>query len=160
MAVTNHDTGTAPSDREVVTSRVFDHPRESVFAAWADPVRLARWWGPSGFTSTFETFDLRPGGIWRFVMHGPDGVDYKNESVFIEVARPERIVLLHVSGPRFRLAATFAEHGGGTLLTWRMRFDTAAEYEKLRALVVPANEQNLDRLAAEVERGAGSVSGE
>ena len=150
MAVMTNDTGEAPSDREVVTSRILDAPRELVFDAWSDPARLARWWGPNGFTNTFAAFSLRPGGIWRFVMHGPDGVDYKNESVFVEVVRPERIVLLHVSGPRFRLAATFADHDGKTLLTWRMRFDTAAECEKVKAIVVPANEQNLDRLAAEL----------
>jgi uncharacterized protein YndB with AHSA1/START domain len=140
------------ADREIVTSRVLDAPRERVFAAWTDPGRLARWWGPSGFTNTFHEIDIRPGGRWRFVMHGPDGADYKNESVFIEVAKPDRIVLDHVSGPRFRLTATFVEHAERTLLTWRMVFETAALCAKVKVYAVPANEQNLDRLAAEIAR--------
>ena len=84
------------ADREFVHSRVIDAPRDRVFRAIAEPGRLARWWGPDGFTSTFETFELRPGGAWRFVMHGPDGTDYPNESAFLEV-EPERIVLEHLS---------------------------------------------------------------
>ena len=71
----------ALSDREIVTTRVFNAARELVFKAWTDPDHLVHWWGPKGFTNTFQEFDLRPGGIWRFVMHGPDGVDYKNKSV-------------------------------------------------------------------------------
>jgi uncharacterized protein YndB with AHSA1/START domain len=150
MEAAHSGVGQSPADREIVTSRVLDAAREAVFAAWTDPARLARWWGPAGFTSTFQAFDMRPGGVWRFVMHGPDGTAYKNESVFVEIARPERITLLHVSGPRFRLTATFADHGGKTLLTWRMRFDTAAECERVKVYAVAANEQNLDRLAAEL----------
>ncbi len=88
------------SDREIVSTRVFDAPRERVFQAWTDPEHLARWWGPKGFTNTFHEFDPRPGGVWGFVMHGPDGVDYKNRSVFVEIVKPERIVFDHVSGPR------------------------------------------------------------
>ena len=140
-------------DREIVTARLIDAPREHVFAAWTDGDRLARWWGPSGFTNTFQEFNPRPGGIWRFVMHGPDGAAYRNESVFVEVVPPERIALLHVSVPRFRLTATFVDEGGRTQLTWRMRFDNAAECERVRRIVVPANEENLDRLEAELRRG-------
>ena len=65
-----------------------------MFDAFADPNRLTRWWGPKGFTSTFHEFDLRPGGVWRFVLHGPNGADYQNESVFVEVVKPERIEAL------------------------------------------------------------------
>jgi uncharacterized protein YndB with AHSA1/START domain len=140
------------ADRELVTSRVLDATPGRVFAAWTDPDRLARWWGPAGFTNTFQEIAIRPGGAWRFVMHGPEGTDYRNESVFVEVAEPERIVLDHVSGPRFRLTATFTEHAGRTLLTWHMLFESAAVCAKVRVYAVPANEENLDRLAAEVAR--------
>ena len=75
------------ADREFVHSRLIEAPVERVYEAFAEPVRLARWWGPDGFTSTFEVFDLRPGGAWRFVMHGPDGNDYPNESVFAKSFR-------------------------------------------------------------------------
>src|SRR4051812_27530583 len=89
------DSSTA--DREFVHSRLIDAPQERVFQAFADPARLARWWGPNGFTSTFEVFEFRAGGMWRFVMHGPDGTDYPNESVFVEVAACERVVFEHLS---------------------------------------------------------------
>lgn len=142
------------ADREFVHSRLIDAPRERVFRAFSDPVHLARWWGPTGFTSTFHTFDLRPGGAWRFVMHGPDGVDYPNESVFVEVRAPERIVFEHNSGHHFRMTITFTEDGGKTLVGWRQVFDTAAERQRIANFVTEANEQNLDRLAAEVLRVA------
>lgn len=139
------------ADRAFVHSRVIDAPRECVFRAFSDPACLARWWGPDGFSSTFETFDLRPGGAWRFVMHGPDGANYPNESVFVEVVEPERVVLEHLSGHHFTMTLTFADAGGRTLVGWRQVFDTAAERERIAAFVTPANEQNLDRLAAEVK---------
>src|SRR5262245_45640054 len=89
------------SDRELHTSRLLDAPRERVFRAFSDPTHLARWWGPKGFTNTFREFDFRAGGAWRFVMHGPNGADFQNESVFVEVRPPEQVVLRHVSKPHF-----------------------------------------------------------
>jgi len=137
-------------DREFVTSRVIDAPPERVFRAFSDPAHLARWWGPKGFTSTFEAFDLRPGGTWRFVLHAPDGTDYPNEIVFVDVVPAQRIVLDHISGHHFRMTITFAPHGERTLVGWRQVFDTAAERERIAPVVLGANEQNLDRLAEEV----------
>lgn len=81
------------ADREFVHSRLVDAPQERVFRAFAEPAHLARWWGPDGFTNTFDVFEFHPGGTWRFTMHGPDGQDYPNESVFREIAVPERVVL-------------------------------------------------------------------
>lgn len=138
--------GMDTSDREIVSSRVFDAPRELVFKAWTDPDHLKHWWGPKGFTNTFHEFDARPGGVWRFVMHGPDGTDYQNESIFVEIVRPERIVFDHVSGPRFRATVTFTGQAGKTLVDWRMLFETAAEYDKVKGFAVEGNRQNLDRL--------------
>jgi len=138
------------ADREFVTSRLIDAPRERVFRAFSDPVHLAQWWGPTGFSSTFHEFDLRPGGAWRFVMHGPDGRNYRNDSVFLEVVPPERIVFEHLSGHHFLMTITFAAQGDSTLVGWRQVFDTAAECRRIASVVVPANEQNLDRLAAQV----------
>jgi uncharacterized protein YndB with AHSA1/START domain len=140
------------ADREFVHSRLIDAPRERVFKAFADPVHLARWWGPNGFTSTFHEFDLRPGGAWRFVMHGPDGANYPNESVFVEVVTPERIVFEHMSDHHFQMTITFAAQGPKTVVGWRQVFDTAAERQRIAKFVIEANEQNLDRLAAEVLR--------
>jgi uncharacterized protein YndB with AHSA1/START domain len=138
------------ADREFVHSRVIDAPRERVFRAVADPTHLARWWGPSGFSSTFAEFDFRPGGTWRFVLHGPDGKDYPNHNVFLEVLEPQRIVVEHVVGHHFVLTITLADDGGKTRVGWRQVFDTAAERERIAPIVVQANEENLDRLAAEV----------
>lgn len=143
--------GARPTDREIVSTRVFDAPRERVFRAFSDPQVLARWWGPDGFTSTFQEFDFRPGGAWRFVMHGPDGADYRNASDFIEVVSPERIVLEHLRPMhRFQMTMTFADEAGKTRLTWRMEFESVAELERVRAFIPGANEQNFDRLQAQL----------
>jgi uncharacterized protein YndB with AHSA1/START domain len=140
--------------REIVTTRVFDAPSELVFEAWTDPDQLMRWWGPKGFTNTFHEFDPKPGGAWRFVMNGPDGGSYENESVFVEVVKPERIVFRHVSVPQFQVTATFTDQADKTKLTWRMLFETVAECEKVKRFAVEANEQNLDRLEEHLVRVA------
>jgi uncharacterized protein YndB with AHSA1/START domain len=141
------------ADREFVHARLIDAPPERVFEAFADPDYLARWWGPAGFTSTFEVFEFRPGGAWRFVMHGPDGTDYPNESVFLEIEAPERVVFEHLSeSHHFLMTINFTRQGDQTVIGWRQVFDTAAHRERIAKVVVEANEQNLDRLAAEVRR--------
>ena len=135
--------------REVLTSRLFDAPRERVFRAFSDPAQLARWWGPDGFTNTVEAFDLRADGEWRLTMHGPDGTDYPNVSRFVEVVPGARVVYRHLRPLHaFSMRMSYADEGGRTRLTWRMRFDSDAEADRVRALVTTANEQNLDRLAA------------
>ena len=139
------------ADREFVHSRLIDAPRECVFKAFNDPAHLAHWWGPNGFSSTFHEFDFRPGGTWRFMMHGPDGANYPNENVFVEIIAPERIVVEHISeAHHFQLTITLAAQGGKTLVGWRQVFDTAEERQRITSFVTEANEQNLDRLAAEV----------
>ena len=140
------------ADRAFVHSRLIDAPRERVFRAFSDPTHLARWWGPAGFSSTFHEFDFRPGGLWRFDLHGPDGTDYPNESVFLDVLEPERVVFDHVSGHHFQMAVSFTAVGPQTRVDWRQVFDTAEERERIAEFVIPANEQNLDRLTAEVLR--------
>jgi uncharacterized protein YndB with AHSA1/START domain len=137
------------SDREIVSARTFTAPRERVFNAFSDPRQLAQWWGPQGFTNTIHEFDLRPGGMWRLVMHAPDGKDYANESRFAEVVRPERIVFQHLEPVHgFRMTMTFSEQAGKTTLTWRMLFDSTDECAKVRSFITVANEQNFDRLQA------------
>ncbi|MFM1650544.1 SRPBCC family protein [Brevibacillus sp. B_LB10_24] len=138
--------GTYEGENELVTTRLIDAPRDLVFQAWTSPEYLAQWWGPKGFTNTFHEFDLRPGGTWKFVMHGPDGVDYKNKSIFDEIVPPERIVFRHVSGPKFQVTATFENLDGKTRITYRMRFETAAEFDKVKTYAAEGNEQNFDRL--------------
>jgi uncharacterized protein YndB with AHSA1/START domain len=118
------------SDREIVVTRVFDAPRSLVFKAWTDPKHLAQWYGPNGFSITTYEMEFKPGGIWRFVMHGPDGRDYQNKVVYVEIAEPERLIYDHVSGPQFRMTVTFADDGGRTKLTAQMLFESVALRDK------------------------------
>ena len=119
------------------------HPLASVWAALTTAEGLAAWFGEEA------DIDLRPGGAWRFVMHGPDGKEYQNAKDFVEVVKPERIVFQHL-GPmhRFRMTMTFEDRGGKTELTWRMLFEPDAESERLKGFIAEANEQNFDRLEA------------
>jgi len=116
------------ADRELVITRILNAPRELVWEVWTNPDHIKNWWGPDGFTNTIFTMDVQPGGSWDFVMHGPDGTDYKNKSRFKEIVKPERIVFEHLTGPKFTSTITFTEDGNKTLLTWRMLFETAAEF--------------------------------
>lgn len=117
----------------IIGSRVFDAPRELVFAAFSDPKHLAQWWGPNGFTTTTHSFEFQPGGAWRFVMHGPDGRDYQNRVIYDEIVPPVRIVYRHsgdddVEPVRFITTVTFEDLGHSrTRLTLRGTFPSAEE---------------------------------
>ena len=125
MNATIERSSSATADREIATTRVFDAPRDLVFDAWTDPEHVAQWWGPNGFTTTTHSMDVRPGGEWIFIMHGPDGTDYKNHIVYREVVRPERLVYDHVSGPLFRATVIFEAEGDKTRIRMQMLFETA-----------------------------------
>lgn len=137
---------TDTSDREIVSTRVFKVPVSELFDAWIDPAKMINWWGPDGFTNTFHTFDPKPGGKWSFIMHGPDGKNYPNESVFVSVVRNRQIVLDHIVAPIFRLTATFEDQPEGARLIFHMLFDTAKVRDAVSGIVKDANEQNFDRL--------------
>ena len=122
----------------------------SVFSAIKDPERLATWWGPAGFSNRFEVFEFHPGGKWVFTMVGPDGAAYPNESVFLEIDADRKIVIRHTNQPHFQLVITLEDFAGGTLLRWDQTFDDPAVAQAVRHIVEPANEQNLDRLSAEL----------
>jgi uncharacterized protein YndB with AHSA1/START domain len=117
-----------------------------VFEAFARPELLARWWGPDGFTNTFEVCEFRPRGRWKYVMHGPNGANFRNESVFLELNAPSTLVIHHVSKPRYLLTITLTAHEGGTAISWAQEFEDSAVAARIRHIVEPANEQNLDRL--------------
>ena len=137
-------------DRTLQTQRVLPAPPERVWQAFADPAQLARWWGPDGFTNEFDTFQFAPGGTWHLTMVGPTGARYWNESHFAELDAPRRLVIAHDSAPRFMLTVTLdAEHAdaGGTRVGWSQCFETAELCRAVEPTCVPANEQNLDRLA-------------
>ena len=135
-------------DAAVRAERLFAASRRMVFAAFEQPDRLARWWGPSGFTNTFERFEFKPGGRWVFEMHGPDGVNYPNESVFREIQPDARIVIEHVVKPWFRLTVILTARGDRTHLAWVQEFESPEVAAKMRRLSEAANEQNLDRLGS------------
>ena len=131
MSVTNSiDLDRDP--RSIIGTRVFDAPRDLVFSAFTDPQHLAQWWGPNGFTTTTSAFEFKAAGVWRFVMHGPDGRDYQNRITFDEIVAPERIVYRHAGGDdvepvQFKQTLTFEDLGGKTRLTWHGVFPTAEE---------------------------------
>ena len=142
-----------PADRQIVTTRVLNAPRELVFKMWTDAEHVVQWWGPKGFTTTTYSMDVRPGGVWRFVMHGPDGTDYQNKITYLEIVRPERLVYKHggdkdVEPVNFQTTVTFEEQGGKTKLTMRALFPSAKAREhvvkKYRA--IEGASQTMDRL--------------
>jgi len=152
MPATDGHPAAAP-DREIVITRVFDAPRELVFEAWTDPEHIPQWWGPNGFTTTIHEMDVRPGGVWRFVMHGPDGTDYGNKVTFVEVVKPERLVYDHGPGdesdsPQFHVTVTFDDEDGKTRLTLRLIFRSVAERDRAVEFgALEGGNQTLERLA-------------
>ena len=123
--------------RSIIATRVLDAPRELVWTAWTKPEHLAQWWGPDGFSTTTSAYDLRPGGVWRFVMHGPDGRDYENRITFDEIVEPERIRYHHGGGDdvepvQFRTTVTFENLAGDrTQLTLHAVFPSAAARQRV-----------------------------
>ena len=134
------------------TSREIPATVDQVFAAFSHPERLSRWWGPAGFTNTFSVCEFKTGGRWSYIMHGPDGRNYPNESVFAEIESPRKIVVQHVSESKYRLTIILASSAAGTVVSWSQAFESAKIASRLERVVVPANEQNLDRLSVEVLR--------
>ena len=132
-------------------------PPEDVFGAIADPSLLARWWGPNGFSSSFQTFDFHPGGDWVFTLHGPDGTDYPNVCRFAEIVANQRVVIEHLSVHWFALTLSLAPQDGGARIGWQQRFDSPEACARMAPLCAPSNEQNLDRLAAVLAQPGASL---
>lgn len=150
---------TNTADRELSATRLLDAPRELVWEVWTDPKHLAVWWGPNGFTNTIQEMDVRAGGAWRLIMHGPDGTDYQNKMRYLEVVKPERLVYKHTGDAgtepvNFHVTVTFAEEGGKTRLTMRALFASAAARQHViqKYGADEGMEQNLARLEQYVTR--------
>ncbi len=122
---------TDTSNRELIVSATLHAPVAQVWQVWTEPTHVAQWWGPNGFTNTITHMNVTPGGEWALVMHGPDGTDYKNRSLFLEVVPFKKIVYDHVSGPRFVATINFEEQGSKTLLNWHMLFETPELYTQV-----------------------------
>ena len=138
---------------EIVTTRNFEAPQQLVYKAWTDPNHLKVWWGPKGFTNTFNVFDLRVGGKWSFIMHGPDKGNYKNECTFVTIREPELLVWDRQSKPIFQVEVVFDKISEDeTKVTFKQKFQTAEECNKIKPFVIDKNEENMDRLEMELEK--------
>lgn len=126
-------------------------PRQ-VFSAFEKSDRVALWWGPKDFTNTFESFEFKVGAKWVFTMHAPNGANYPSENILREIQTDRKIIIEHIDAPWYRLTVTLSPESNGTHLIWNQEFESPAFAEKMRALCEPANEQNLDRLQAFLER--------
>jgi uncharacterized protein YndB with AHSA1/START domain len=139
-------------DSEIVSSRIVNAPRELVYRAWTEPDHLKKWWGPAGFTNTFNEFDFRVGGKWSFIMHGPDKGNYTNECEFIKIEKPSVIAWKRHSKPLFQILAAFEEVSSEkTKIIFKMLFNSAEECSKLKPYVVDKNEDKFDRLENELK---------
>lgn len=145
--------------REISSTRIFQAPRELVFKMWTNPEHIVKWYGPRGFSNTVFEMDVRPGGMWRHILHGPDGVDYKNEAMYLEVVPPEKLVYHHLSGPEFVATATFEEHGAATRVTMRMVFESVELRNTTVEIfhAVEGLEDTLDRLGEQLEAQLANV---
>jgi uncharacterized protein YndB with AHSA1/START domain len=139
------------SSFEIVSTRIFNYSPEILFNAWADPTHLANWWGPSGFTNTFNEFDFRVGGRWSFIMHGPEKGNYPNDCEFTEIKRPTLISWKRYSKPLFNVLVTFEEvTPGKTRIVFKQIFDSETECNKVKKFAIEKNEENFDRLENEL----------
>ncbi|MHA7968543.1 SRPBCC domain-containing protein [Rhizobium sp. CAU 1783] len=139
---------------EINNSRLFEATVETLYDAFADPGKLALWWGPHGFTNTIHGFDLRPGGTWLITMQASDGTDFLNRSTFQTVEPLRRIVFLHHEPLHvYTLEMTFSAEESGSRLDWCMRMERNDETLFLEKFIAAANEQNFERLEAVLRQG-------
>jgi uncharacterized protein YndB with AHSA1/START domain len=154
-----------PTDREIVITRLIDAPPARVVDAWTDPEQVVQWWGPRGFTTTTHKMEVKPGGVWRFVMHGPDGRDYRNKITYLEIVPPERLVYSHSGGEdlepvSFQTTVTFVTEGNKTRVTIRSVFPTREERDRVvkEHGAIEGGEQHLARLDEHLAAGGMGTS--
>ena len=156
-ARTNHQ-ATVPGSRELTFTRDFNAPRDLVFRLWTDAEHISNWWGPNGFTTTTYRMDVRPGGLWRFTMHGPDGTDYANSIVYREIVEPEYMTYDHYAGdetapPHFHATVTFTSTEGKTRVTLNLLFPSEEEFNIARAHgAIEGGQQTLARFEQQLAR--------
>ena len=146
----------AETDRRIVFSRVVDAPHELVWEAMSDPQHLVHWWGPRGFTTTIERLDFRAGGVWKQIMHGPDGANYPNKSVYMEIVPQKRVVYSHGGGREggtgVHFVATWtleALEADRTRLTVRLECTSVADRDRLVSeyRAIEGGTQTLEKLS-------------
>jgi uncharacterized glyoxalase superfamily protein PhnB/uncharacterized protein YndB with AHSA1/START domain len=141
-------TKSSTTDRELKLTRLLNAPVELVWEVWTNPDHIKNWWGPTGFTNTISTMNVKAGGEWNLVMHGPDGTDYRNESVFKEIVKHKKLVYEHVTAPKFLATIEFEAKGDKTFLQWHMLFATKEQFIQT-VKTFKADEglrQNIDKL--------------
>ncbi len=135
------------SEKVIISSRIFSESIARVYKAFEDPIQLATWWGPQGFTNTIHKFDLQPGGKWLLTMHGPEKGNYENSSVFTHVEPMKKVSWSRNSQPLFDMDILFkAISEMETRMTFCMYFPSLDECEKMKPFVIPKNEENFNRL--------------
>lgn len=143
-----------PGSDTIITTRDVNAPQAIVFKAWTDPAHLQNWWGPAGFTTIIDQYDLRPGGKWLFAIQAPDKTNYPNKCTFVQIDPPAQVVWNHEGAPHeFQVEALFepiAPHK--TSVIFKMKFSYPEECSKLRGIITEKNEENMDKLEAELAR--------
>jgi len=133
-------------DKEIAIERIFDAPLDLVWSVWSDPQHLQKWWGPRGFTNTFKACEFKSGGNWRFVMHGPGGLEFPNHNLFVEVCKPKQVVIDHLEHPKFRVTVTFEEVGEQTRMLFKQVFESTEAFEAVKPDAIPGGQQAFDKL--------------
>lgn len=142
------------SERELRISRLLNAPVSLVWEVWTDPKHLANWWGPNGFSNTITKMEVAPGGEWDLVMHGPDGTDYQNKSIFREVVKYKKLVYEHASAPKFVATIKFESLGDQTRMDWHMLFESREQFIQV-VKTFKADEglkQNVEKLSHYLEQ--------
>ena len=147
--MTTNETTLHVHKRTITVTRLFDASIDLMWRAWTEPDLIKQWWGPDGFTNTITKMEVTSGGVWEFVMHGPDGKDYKNKNIFKEVHPLEKIVFEDSTGSGFQTTVIFNEQDGQTLIKVTMLFESE---DQLRFSVENFKadqglKQNMDKLA-------------
>jgi uncharacterized protein YndB with AHSA1/START domain len=151
--------GSKNNTNEIKIIRIYDAPVKAVWGAWTDPVQAAKWWGPRGFTITTHSKDLRKGGSWVYTMHGPDGTDWPNKTIYHEVIENSKLVYDHGGNddrpPLFRVTVTFEEIKGKTKMQMIMACASVEAAQETKKFIKKASGNSTwDRLAEYLDQQA------
>jgi uncharacterized protein YndB with AHSA1/START domain len=158
--MTKNNVETIIQDNKVTYKRYFDVPVHLAFEAWSSQEHLEQWWGPDGFTVTTKSMNFSNGGIWEFIMHGPDGRDYQNRIQFTEIKKPHSISYKHlghgegVQDVVFESRILFEKSGEGTNLTMVQIFPSKEELERIGKQfgAIEGGKQHLGNLGKFLEK--------
>jgi uncharacterized protein YndB with AHSA1/START domain len=136
------------ADRELIFSRLLDAPVTLVWKIWTNQKHIALWWGPDGFTNTIIKMDVKPGGEWHLIMHGPNGKDYEIKSVFREIVKHKKIVYEQLNHFKYIATIQFESRDDKTHLHWQMLFESRESLAQAAKSygVIDGFKQNAERL--------------